>query len=347
MLVSPNHVHGSPQKLFERRFDGVLLLVAPYEVFDARINFPGVKIVNMQDTQNLPCDGSCTVDHELIGKMAAEYLYDLGYRNFLGLCLNVEIHTLRLRLNGFRDALKTLDQKYNELVSELWLPSPDDLLTDVKKTVDRIGLPLAVFSPDDNMADLFIQAAAELGYRIPEDIAVLGSNNERNLCEMSRIPLSSVDVNFSRLGYEAARLLDQLMRDDKTISPYIKIPPLMVEKRRSTEKVLTQDPIVRAIMEYIHEHFAEKITADHVIQDIHASRSVAYERFRKSMGRSIGKEIERVRLEHAKSLLIETNYKIDAVARLCGYLNTSAFCRAFKVAMGQTPTDFRIDIQKK
>ncbi len=120
MLVSPNHVHGPPQKLHERKFDGVLLLVAPYEVFDSRRNFPGAKIVNMQDTEKLPCDGRCAVDHALIGKLAAEYLHDLGYRNFLGLCLNVEIHTLRLRLNGFSEALKGMGQKYNEMVSELW-----------------------------------------------------------------------------------------------------------------------------------------------------------------------------------------------------------------------------------
>lgn len=346
LLVSPNHVHGPPEKLHERRFDGVMLLIAPYEVFDSRASFPGAKIVNMQDTAKLEADGRCTIDHERVGRLAAEYLHDLGYRNFMGLCLNVEIHTLRMRLDGFRQGLKDLGQHYHEFVSELWLPSPQDLLSEVKKIVEKVGLPLGVFSPDDNMADLFMQAAAELGYRIPEDIAVVGSNNERALCEMCRIPLSSIDVNFSRLGYEAARQLDQLMNGDSKAPQFIKIPPLMVEKRRSTEKVLSQDTIVRAIMEYIREHFAEKITAEHVIQDIHASRSVAYERFRKAMGRSIGKEIERVRLEHAKTLLTDTDYKIDAVARLSGYLNTSAFCRAFRTAVGKTPTDYRVVLEK-
>ena len=341
MLVSPNHVHGSPNGARRHEFDGVLLMVGSHEVFDAPKSWPKARIVDMQNTPEIKSDACVELDHDAIGREAVDYLHDLGYRNFLGLSLKVKIHTLARRLEGFGTRARELGLNATYLHSDLYMPVPGQLLGEVDKAIKQAGLPLAVFSPDDNMADMFMQAVLELGYRIPEDVAILGSNNDRGFCEMCRVPLSSIDVNFSRLGYESARLLDRLMTGDETVPQLLRIPPLMVDKRRSTEKIQSGDPIVRAILQYIGEHFAEKITAEHVIHDVHASRSVAFERFRKIMGRSIGKEIERVRLEHAKGLLKDTDYKLDAVARLSGYLNTSAFCRAFKVMVGETPTIYR------
>jgi len=341
MLVSPNHVHGPPGHLRKYEFDGVLLIVGSHEVFDTRKNFQRAKIVDLQNTPQIDSDACVEVDHHAVGRMAVDYLHDLGYRNYIGLSLNVKIHTLVRRLEGFGERVRELGREPYFLEYDFWMPEPKLLLAEVDKLIKNAGLPLAVFSPDDNMADLFMQAVLELGYRIPEDVAVLGSNNERGFCEICRVPLSSIDVNFSRLGYESARLLDRVMDGAADAPALLQVPPLMVERRRSTEKMQSQDPVVRAILEYIGEHFAEKITAEHVIQDIHVSRSVAYERFRKVMGRSIGNEIERVRLDHAKSLLKGTDYKLDVVARLSGYQNTSAFCRAFKAMMGETPTDHR------
>jgi len=341
ILVSPNHLQGPPNRPDGGDFDGVLLLVGSHEVFNTRKFWPKAVIVDLQNTPSISADARVEVDHDRVGRMAADYLHDLGYRNFLGISLNVEIHTLSRRLAGFENRLGELGLKSARLEYDFWMPNPDMLLREVEKVVQTTGLPLAVFSPDDPMADLFMQAVLELGLRIPEDVAILGSNNERAVCDTCRIPLSSIDVNFSRLGYESARLLDRIMAGDESTPRQLATPPLMVEKRRSTEKMQSQDPIVRAILEYIGEHFAEKITTEHVIQDIHVSRSAAFERFRKVMGRSIGKEIERVRLDHARSLLRETDYKLDAVAGLSGYRNTSAFCRAFKTLMGETPSDYR------
>ena len=341
ILVSPNHVHGPPNSAAHLAFDGVLLLVGSHEVFDTRKVWPNAMIVDMQNTPGLSFDASVTLDHDGVGRMAADYLYDIGYRKFVGLSHNVKIHTLVRQINGFETRLRELGLKLHHVDSNLWMPAPDQLLEEMQKVITRAGLPLAVFSPNDNMADLFMQASLELGYRIPEDIAILGSNNDRAFCEMCRVPLSSIDMNYSRLGYESARLLDRLMNKDSTAPKLVATPPSMVETRLSTQKMQTTDRIVRTILEYIGEHFAEKITAEHIIHDIHASRSAAFDRFRKVMGRSIGKELERVRLDHAKTLLKETDYKLDAVARLCGYLNTSAFCRAFKTAIGETPSDYR------
>ncbi len=330
-------------------FDGIIVLVAEDSLFDVRKSFPGAKIVDIRGVKGLRPDGLVTVDHERVGQMAADYLHGLGCRSFLGLDLKGYCLGLRERITAFGQRLGELgasgSQSYHICHYDEWgryeAGNLDMLRKRLPKTLAGMPLPAGVFSPDGYAADVFEQGVMEIGYRVPEDVAVLSTDNDRSICEMARVPLSSVDVNLSKLGYEAARLLDRLMAGEKNVPRKIVIPPLGIEKRRSTERTSCDDPVVSAILEYIREHFMEKITAELIIHDIHASRTNAFVRFRKVMGRSIGEEIERVRIDHAQSLLTTTDYKIDAVARLSGYLNTSAFCRAFKSCTGQTPTEVR------
>ncbi|MDR1280174.1 MAG: substrate-binding domain-containing protein [Opitutaceae bacterium] len=346
LLVAPPRPSGPPKT--SRAFDGVIVLMGEDTLFDVRKRFPGAKIVDIRGVDGLEPDGLVVVDHDRVGRMAAGYLHGLGCRSFVGLDLTKYWRGLRERTTAYerrlaelgvaREASKVLyyDDWGKYEAADLRL-----LRTRLKRALAGMPLPVGVFSADGYAADVFEQGVMELGYRVPEDVAVLSTDNDRSICEMARVPLSSVDVNLSKLGYEAARLLDRLMAGDRNAPREIVIPPLGIEKRRSTERTSCDDPVVTAIMEYIREHFMEKITAELIIHDIHASRTNAFVRFRKVMGRSIGEEIERVRIEHAQSLLTTTDYKVDAVARLSGYLNTSAFCRAFKACTGRTPTAVR------
>ncbi|RRJ97149.1 helix-turn-helix domain-containing protein [Opitutaceae bacterium TAV4] len=346
LLVAPPRPSGPPKN--PRAFDGVIVLIGEDTLFDVRKSFPGAKIVDIRGVEGLKPDGLVMVDHERVGRMAAEYLHGLGCRSFLGLDLKKYWRGLRERVTAYGRRLAELGvarESSRVLHYDDWgkyeAGDVGTLRTRLKRALAGMALPVGVFSADGYAADVFEQGVMELGYRVPEDIAVLSTDNDRSICEMARVPLSSVDVNLSKLGYEAARLLDRLMAGDKNAPREIVIPPLGIEKRRSTERTSCDDPIVTAIMEYIREHFMEKITAELIIHDIHASRTNAFVRFRKVMGRSIGEEIERVRIEHAQSLLTTTDYKVDAVARLSGYLNTSAFCRAFKACTGRTPSEVR------
>ncbi len=347
LLAAPPTLLAGPPKA-PRVFDGLIILPTEYTAFDARKFFPGAKIVDILGAKGLIPDARVIVDHKKVGQMAADYLHSLGCKSFLGLDLKSYKYNLRKRNAAYKAQLEALDIKQDYIKTlhydgwgEYSAANLSILPARLKRALAGMPLPVGVFSPDGYAADVFEQGVMELGYRVPDDIAVLSTDNDRGICEMARVPLSSVDVNLSKLGYEAARLLDRLMAGDKNAPREIVIPPLGIEKRRSTERTSCDDPIVTAIMEYIREHFMEKITAELIIHDIHASRTNAFVRFRKVMGRSIGEEIERVRIEHAQSLLTTTDYKVDAVARLSGYLNTSAFCRAFKACTGRTPTEVR------
>lgn len=346
LLDAPPWPSGPPKH--PRVFDGVIVLIDVNTFFDVRNSFPGAKIVDINGVDGLNPDGLVIIDEEHVGRMAADYLHKIGCRSFLGLDAAIYWRGVHERITAFGERLRTLGVASEAIKvahygdwGKYEAGNLDAMRRQLKRALAKMTPPVGAFGPGSHVTDVFEQGIMELGYRVPEDVAVLASNAIPSICDMARVPLSSVDVNLSKLGYEAARLLDRLMSGDRTAPREIVIPPLGIEKRRSTERTNCDDPVVATMLEYIREHFMEKITAERIIRDVHVSRASAFARFRKTMGRSIGEEIERMRIGHAQSLLTTTDYKVEAVARLSGYLDTSAFCRVFRKAVGESPTEFR------
>ncbi|MDR1280781.1 MAG: substrate-binding domain-containing protein, partial [Opitutaceae bacterium] len=329
------------------QMDGLLVLPGQ-DKFDYRALYPNARIVNLHGmagrAPDPAFDAAISIDHEQVSRLAADYLLGLGFRKFIGFG-GKPGEPVATRLRGFRTHVVSRGAGFRKLYLNTWA---EQIVFDPRNVKDRIslairttGLPLAVFAPEDIYADIFIQAALDLGYRIPDDIAVLGVNNSREICENCRVSISSIDVNLSRLGYEGARLLDGLMRGDCETRPLVLIPPLTIEKRRSTDDSAEADRTVSSIRQYIREHLAERISLQTVLQDLRVSRSTAFARFTRAVGHSIGREIMLVRMEHARHLLLHSDYKIDAVAWMSGYEDSSAFGRLFKRLHHRTPSAFR------
>lgn len=325
------------------KVDG-LLVFSGHTPIDFRALYPNAKIVDLRGLGQVDTDAAIGIDHDRVSRLAADYLLGLGHRRFLTFACK-PIKPITTRIHAFTRHIEERGLPVEQIFLGYWLEqiviNPADLRAKIRRVLRKVGLPLAVFCPDDDYADAFIQVALDLGCRVPEDVAVLGVNNSRETCEQCRVPISSVDVNFSRLGYEGARLLDRLMRGEPPPSNVTLIPPLTIEKRRSTEDDIGADTTVTAIRQYIREHFAERISLDTILHELRLSRSTVFARFTRVVGHPIGKEITLVRMEHARHLLSTTDYKIDAVARMSGYENTSAFCRLFKRAHQQSPAAHR------
>ena len=325
------------------KVDG-LLVFPGHTPIDFRKLYPNAKIVDLRGLGQVEADASTRIDHERISRLAADYLLGLGHRRFLTFALK-PTEPLATRIRAFKDYVGRHGFPCGNIFLHRWAEQividPSDLRARIGRATRRLGLPLAVFASDDICAEAFIQVALDLGYRIPGDIAVLGVNNSREICEACRVPISSIDVNFSRLGYEGARLLDDLMRGADDVPRLVVIPPLTIEKRQSTDDRAESDKTVSAIQHYIREHLAEKISPATVLHDLRLSRTTAFARFRQTVGHPIGREITRVRMEQARHLLAQTDYKIDAVARMSGYENTSAFCRLFRRLHQESPAAYR------
>jgi LacI family transcriptional regulator len=172
-------------------------------------------------------------------------------------------------------------------------------------------------------------------------VAIVGVDNDDILCRMSTPPLSSVGLDNERIGYEAARLLDRMIRGAKTPSEPVLIPPRRLVIRHSSDVIAIDDPEISATMRFIREHADKPINVKDLLRHVPVSRSSMEMRFERLFGRTPSAAITCVHMELAKNLLAETNLSIGAVARNSGYTNQEIFSVSFRRELGLTPTQYR------
>jgi LacI family transcriptional regulator len=176
---------------------------------------------------------------------------------------------------------------------------------------------------------------------VPDDVAIVGVDNDETLCEVCNPPLSSVVAGHQALGYAAAGLLDRLLRGEVVSGGRILIEPQGVVTRRSTDVLATADRRVASALRFIRECACQGITAADVIGQVPVSRSVLQRRFRRELGRSIQEEIINVRIRRARQLLAETDLPLIEIAERCGFKHQEYLGAIFKARTGKTPARYR------
>lgn len=201
--------------------------------------------------------------------------------------------------------------------------------------------PIGLMASDDVRARHVADACKRLGIRVPEDVAIVGAGNDPLTCEVTDPPLSSVALAAERVGFEAARVLDQLMQGRPAPQSSKLIPPVGIVARFSTHVDAPGDPDVVRAVRFIRDSAQDGITVDDVLEEVPLSRRTLEIRFRHALGRSPGEEIRRVRIERAKRLLIETDAGMDGVARGSGFSSANQLSETFRRETGVSPSQFR------
>lgn len=186
-----------------------------------------------------------------------------------------------------------------------------------------------------------LDACRRVGAAVPNQVAVLGVDNDEYLCGLSLPPLSSIDINSEETGYQAAALLDRLMDGKSPPKRLPKIVPTGVVVRRSTDVLATDDEDVIRAVQFIREQACRPIRTTDVFEELSVSRGQLESRFRSVMGHTVHQEIDRVRIERAKTLLAETMLPIKQVALQSGFRTVQYLARAFRRRTGDTPAAFR------
>jgi LacI family transcriptional regulator len=199
------------------------------------------------------------------------------------------------------------------------------------------GMP-GVFCPSDRMARRITRQAIGSGLNVPEDLVVLGVGNNRMLCGAPPT-LSSVALPLSRIGIEAVNVLEQLLEGKTGESRYLR--PLNVVSRDSTRVIPVSDPAVRAAIGYMRDNLAAAIGVPDIAHASGTHVRVLQRRFKKTLGRTISKELLRLRMARAQELLRSTNQPVKAIAIDTGYRYLQSFLRAFREHTGTTPTLLR------
>jgi LacI family transcriptional regulator len=210
--------------------------------------------------------------------------------------------------------------------------------------ISELPTPIGLFACDDDRGREVLEACSLAGLHVPEDVAVVGVDNDEVFCELADPPLSSVALNAEAAGYRAAALLDGMMQGRIRKPQKIHVEALSVVTRRSTDIVAVEDPDIATALQFIHREQGRGISVDDVVREVAVSRRNLERRFRDAIGRTILEEIQLVRLERAKRLLVETTYPVSKVAALAGFGSAGYFIQFFQKHIGKTPRKYRIDL---
>jgi LacI family transcriptional regulator len=266
-----------------------------------------------------------------------------GYRHFAFVGFSNE-HWAAQRRDGF---CKTLEAKsFSTAVYESPWRGPearrwDDDLADLERWLKQQPQPLALMACNDVRGLHVLDVAKRAEIIVPEQMGVLGVDNEEILCDLCNPPLSSVEPDAEQIGYRAAELLDHLMHGRALKEKHVLIPPLRVVTRRSSDSLAIQDRIVAIATRFIRDQAFKGCTVNDVLQHVRASRTSLERRFRNQLNRSPQAEIRAVQLGRVKELLIGTNYTLEHIAEACGFVHPEYMSVAFKRACQLTPGQYR------
>lgn len=212
---------------------------------------------------------------------------------------------------------------------------------EVARWIRNLPKPVGLMVCNDMRGQQVLDACRVAGVGVPDQVGVVGVDNDEVLCDLSDPPLSSVEPDMERIGFEGAALLDQMMAGKNPPLSPIQIGPRGVVARRSTEVLAIEDRHIATVVRFVREHACEGIDVSDLVKIVPLSRSSLERRFARIIGHSPKDEIMRVRLNRAKQLLAETSIPIEFVAEKVGLEHTEYLSRIFKKKVGLTPSRFR------
>ncbi len=205
----------------------------------------------------------------------------------------------------------------------------------------KLPKPFGVMAANDNRGRQVLEACRAYELAVPDDVAVIGVDNDDLLCRLSSPPLSSVEQGARRLGYAAAALLDRMIQGRNPRQRHLVIDPLSVVTRQSTDVLAIDDLRVAKAMAFIREHASEGIKVPHVVSAVAISRSGLETRFVAALGYTIRTAIRNTQLERARRLVSETDMPLKQVAAEAGFKSVQHMTTLFVKAFGQTPGKHR------
>jgi LacI family transcriptional regulator len=293
---------------------------------------------------NLPVP-TVDVDHFAVGRLAAEHFLQRGFVHF-GFFGSGRATYAREREIGFRQRLAEASHAVSTCRAEYFPRLPlgaswTKMDQRVRRWLEELPKPVAIFAINDVPARDLADMCHRLGFRVPDEVAILGVDNDETECRLASPPLSSIALPSQQIGYEAARMLDRMLTGKRAQPPSMFLPPIRVVTRQSTDTLAVTDPVVRNALDYIRQHAAEGVNVARVVQEIGAGRRELERHFRGVLGHSVLHEIRRVRVERAKELLTATDLAMPMIARRCGFSTPQRMTVVFRQFTGKVPTAFR------
>jgi len=285
-------------------------------------------------------------DDQAIGRMAAAHLLDRGLRHFAFVGYN-GLYWSRHRQGSFSQALAdagrtcTVFRQARDLRLRTWRKE-QKVLTEWLKTLPR---PVGVMACNDDRARQVVDACVTAGLAVPEEVGILGVDNDELACTSSNPPISSISLDLEDAGYRAATLLGELMAarkkmEDRTPAQVL-VSPIAVVGRRSTDAAIIDDSCVMQALRFIRESSDRPVRIDDVVRRVAISRRSLFDRFRRALGCTVCQHIKRTRADRIEELLLGTSHSIGEIAAMLGFPDSDHVAQYFRSIKGMNPSVFR------
>ncbi|MEX2593744.1 MAG: DNA-binding transcriptional regulator [Anditalea sp.] len=275
------------------------------------------------------------------GIMGAEYFLKKGYKNFAFYGFN-DIVWSRERAEGFEERINASGNEVHYFEhrksrsTDLWYYKSNSL----SQWLASLPKPIALMACDDNQGLHITEACRQNKIRIPEEVAVLGVDNDEMLCELSDPPLSSIALDIEKGGYDSAKLLENMIRGMHGHYDIV-VKPTQVITRQSTDIYATNDVHIASTLRFIHKNIEKNLHVDEIVKQVPLSRRSLEKRFLQITGLPVYKYIFNLRMEKFTQKLLETDQTIFEIALDMGLNDSKNIARQFKQVKGCNPIEYR------
>ncbi len=340
------HSRGKPDLFWLNNWegDGIIARIENEIIADAILE-SGLPAVDLSAGRYIPNLIWVETNDKLVAKLAAEHLTNCGLRNF-AYCGDPYFNWSKWRQKHFEDFIYD-DFGYKCFIYELrsqgknklgWLEERDKM----SEWLLSLPKPIGIMACYDICGQQVIEACRSVGINVPDEVAVIGVDNDNLLCELSDPPLSSVITDPHQTGYLAAELLDRILGKEKIFHTKYLIDPIGVVGRQSTNVLSIEDKYVSDAIKFINENIDRNIKVQDVLAVIPLSRRVFEKRFYKELSRTPKEEITRIKLLEVGKLLIETDLTLFSIAEKTGFKHLEHMSSLFKRKIGISPSHYRV-----
>ena len=339
-LSEHNRGDRPPRWLARWKGHGIIARIENASIAQAlrRVRLP---IVDVSAARLIPSLPWFETDDGAIAHLAADHLLERGF-NYLAYAGDGRFNWSNWRGEHFQHRVRAAEREcFLYRPTKGFALDDEEQVDDLAQWIQALPRPVGVMACYDFRGQQVLDACRRTGIAVPDEVAVIGVDNDDLLCELSDPPLSSVIPNTHRTGYEAARLLDEMMSGKSVKGETHLIPPLGIATRQSTDVLAIHDRNVARAVHFIRQNACHGIKVKDVLKAVPHSRTLLEGRFKKLIGRTPHEEILRVRLDRVKQLLTETDLPLEQIAERAGFPHVEYLSVAFRREVGMPPSQFR------
>jgi LacI family transcriptional regulator len=331
-----------PTWLASWKGDGIIARIENARIAKA-VKASRLPVVDLSAANLIPGTPFVETDDAAIAKSAFEHLRERGFKHF-AYCGDDQYNWSKWRGNHFQSLVRQSGSEPHVLSSNVGHRTNDgwiDQMARLAAWISALPKPIGIMACFDIVGRQVLEACRLVHAVVPDQVAVVGVDNDELLCELADPPLSSVAPDAHRTGYLAAEILDRLMSGKKAPASQNLIEPLGIIVRESSDVLAIEDKDISQAIRFIRLHACEGINVSDVLADVPMSRRIMEARFKKLIGRTPHDEIDRVRLNRVKELLRETDLVMSEIAARSGYEHVEYLSVVFKKKMGLPPGEYR------